>query len=330
MDVTLLPLMGPLHVKYPQYNAVTIRDLADASTPEALVLTSLTADAFDDPRWQDTDDVALPLAVVPWARKVGLTMHCVGEPSPDPNAYADFQRYMDEYPQAKAQLDSVNLQLRPLQMMLDEPLTLARIQTEVLPQVQIYAEAREKALGDGPGTDWLRQRSKVMAVRIADLPHTRVTALVNSDVLPFVQAELEAKVTLLALPPPQPSEDAETRAFLDFAFRSEIPEPGNAILRLQQIGTPEARFHEGNLRFAYGQLEEAKACLEIASRENFSEPYYLPGYLLARLGQLADLCGERDAAKRAYKGVRALSYAPKDALEVAEAGLARPFTLPES
>jgi hypothetical protein len=62
---------------------------------------------------------------------------------------------------------------------------------------------------------------------------------------------------------------------------------------------------------------------------DFVEPYYLPGFLLSRLGQLYDLAGRRDAALRAYRGVRALGYAPVEALAAAEDGLQRPFALSE-
>lgn len=330
MNVTLLPLMGALHLQYPQYNAVTVRDIVAVSQPDALALVSLTEGALDNPAWQDTPEIALPLAVVPWAKQQNLPLYCVGEPSPDPDAYDDFQRYLNEYPQAAAQLQEVEMLLRPLQAMLQEPLTLARIRREVLPAVGEYWRARDAQLGDGPGTDWLKSRSERVAQRIINVSVEHVVVLASSDQVPFLEMALEEHgVNWLEPPQPAPSEEAQTRAFLDFAFRGELSEPGNAILRLQDIGTPEARFHEGNIRFAYGQIEEAKACLDIASRDNFSEPYFLPGYLLARLGQLHDVLGDRNAAKRAYKGVRALSYAPQDALEVAHAGLERPFTLPK-
>lgn len=330
MNVTLLPLMGALHLQYPQYNAVTVRDLVAAAKPDALALVPLAEGALDDPAWQDTPEIALPLAVVPWAKKQGVPLHCLAEPSPDADAYADFQRYTNEYPQAAAQLQDVDMLLRPLQTMLQEPLTLPRIRREVLPIVGQYWRAREAQLGDGPGTDWLKSRSERVAARLVEVAEAHVVVLASSDQVPFLEAALtELGVTWLEPPAIPPSEDAQTRAFLDFAFRGELSEPGNAILRLQDIGTPEARYHEGNIRFAYGQIEEAKACLEIASRDDFSEPYFLPGYLLARLGQLHDLLGDRTAAKRAYKGVRALSYAPQDALGVARGGLERPFTLPE-
>jgi hypothetical protein len=67
--------------------------------------------------------------------------------------------------------------------------------------------------------------------------------------------------------------------------------------------------------------------LEAASAGDFAEPYYLPGFLLCRLGQLYDIVGRREAALRAYRGTLALSYAPVEAATQARAGLAAPFAL---
>jgi tetratricopeptide (TPR) repeat protein len=110
----------------------------------------------------------------------------------------------------------------------------------------------------------------------------------------------------------------------------DVPEVGNLLAQLRQLQWPEARYHEANLLLANGHLVEALEILEKASQGNFTEPYYLPGYLLARLGQLYDLKGERKAALRCYKGVRALSYAPLEALAEATKGLERPFELPRA
>jgi hypothetical protein len=70
---------------------------------------------------------------------------------------------------------------------------------------------------------------------------------------------------------------------------------------------------------------EALETLEGAVGGDFSAPYFLPGYLLARLGQLRDLAGEREGAVRAYRGVLALDWVPTEAREAAQAGLETPF-----
>ena len=92
-----------------------------------------------------------------------------------------------------------------------------------------------------------------------------------------------------------------------------------------EIGEPEARFLAAQVYLAAGQAEDAMRLMEEVSRSDFSTPEYLPGYLLARLGQLYDLNGQRDRALRAYRGVLALSWVPAEAREIALAGVRAPF-----
>jgi hypothetical protein len=325
MHLTLVPLMGPFHLRYPSYNVVTVRDIVAASHPEALVTTVLETKDFDTPAWQDTPELALPHTVIPWAKKQKLPIYGVFEKSPDETALDDFKRFANEYPALKSRMNSVEVLLRPLQTLLEQPLTFARIENEMIPVLRDYQLEREKVFEDGPATDWLHQRIRTMAQKILELPFERVTVLASAEHLPFLQAELEAKARLEPPPKIEASEESRERSLLDFAFRVDVPEPGNLIAKLQTINNIEAKYHITNLLVANNHLAEALEVLEKASHEDFSEPYYLPGYLLARLGQLYDLTSKRDAAIRAYKGVRALSYAPKEALETSEAGLKEPF-----
>jgi hypothetical protein len=156
-----------------------------------------------------------------------------------------------------------------------------------------------------------------------------VAVLAPVDQLPVLREYLAPRVPLTKPPEVAQSEAARIRSLLDFAMRVEVPEPGNVLRSLAELDVPEARYHEANLLLANGHAAEALERLDLASRGDFSLPYYLPGYLLARLGQLRDLAGDRDGALRAYRGVRALDYAPVDALEAAEAGLAAPFRFEE-
>jgi hypothetical protein len=59
----------------------------------------------------------------------------------------------------------------------------------------------------------------------------------------------------------------------------------------------------------------------------FDRPSYLPGFVLARLGQVRDLMGERERATRAYTAALALQFCPLEAKEVAQRGLLEPFKL---
>jgi hypothetical protein len=46
----MVPLVGPFHLRFPRYNAVTVRDVVAAEAPELVLTTALPADAFDAPR----------------------------------------------------------------------------------------------------------------------------------------------------------------------------------------------------------------------------------------------------------------------------------------
>jgi hypothetical protein len=326
MQLTLVPLMGPFHLRYPAYNVVMVRDIVVASQSDAIVTTVLQNDDLNTPAWQDTLEVALPHTIIPWAKKRALPVHGVFEPSPDPSALEDFKRFANEYPAARSQMNNVEVLLRPLQALLEHPLTLARIENEVIPLLREYQLEREKVFEDGPATDWLHERTKKMAQKILLLPHEKITVLASAEHIPFLLGELKDKVEFQQAPTIEATEESRERSLLDFAFRSDVNEPGNVIAKLKTIKKSEARYHEANLLVANGHLTEALETLENASHTDFSEPYYLPGYLLARLGQLYDLADKRDAALRAYKGVRALSYAPESALEAADAGLEKAFT----
>ena len=325
MQLSLVPLMGPLHLRFPLYNAVSVRDAVAAFEPDALALTPLEPNTLATPAWQDTQEIALPLAVVPWAKKRGLPLHPVLEPSPDPTAERDFRRYAAQYTDARNLLGEVDAALRPLPFLLEEPLTLTRIQNEVLPLLHDYQTLRETRLGDGPGTDWLRERMERVAARVLELPHKRMAVLASADHIPFLEEAFEDHAELIPPPDVAPGEEARERGLLDFAFRGDPPEPGNVIAKLRTLSLPEAHYHEANLLLANGHLAEALGVLEEASHGDFSKPYYLPGYLLSRLGQLRDLAGERAGALRAYRGALALDWVPEEARAAAAAGLTAPF-----
>ena len=327
MRLTLIPLMGPFHLRYPLYNAVSVRDAVAAFQPDAVATSALAPGALDTPRWQDTPEIVLPHTVVPWARRWGIPVYGVHAPSPDPVALDDFRRYAAQYPKLREAVQRVDAKLRPLNALLKQPLTLKRIRQEVVPLLLEQQLFQEETFDDGPGTDWLRERVKKMAGAILALPFERVAVLAGVDHVPFLQAFLEDKVELLEPSTPEPTEETRERSLLDFAFRVDVPEPGPLLAKLREVKATEARYHEANLLTANSHFLEALDVLENASRGDFSQPYYLPGYLLARLGQLYDLANRRDAATRAYRGVLALDYAPQEALETAQAGLKEAFTL---
>ena len=122
--------------------------------------------------------------------------------------------------------------------------------------------------------------------------------------------------------------EARGRALLDRAWLlKEEDDWGALVEQLFAIGSPEALYLAAQVYLASGQWEDALALMEEVFRMDFQHPGYLPGYVLARMGQLLDLAGERERALRAYRGVLALSWAPEEARAVALAGLKTPFRL---
>lgn len=327
MELLSVPLIGPFHLRSPSYNGVTVRDILLAWRPEALVTTISSAGDPADPSWQDTPEVALPLSVVPWARSAGLALHSVGEPAPEPGAEEDFRRYLEPYPEIRRRLAEVDALLTPVSELLEAPLTMDRIERELLPALRAHQEAREAAFEDGPASEWLRARMEAAASRICELPEQRLALLAPVEHLPFLTEALgRAGVDLE--PPPRVAQtpEARERSLLDYAFRGDAADPGALLESLRALSSAEARYHEANVLLASGHGFEALELLERTSRNDFSSPYFLPGYLLARLGQLRDLASKRDSALRAYRGVLALDYAPAEAKEAARSGMEAPFS----
>lgn len=331
MELLLVPLIGPFHLRSPGYNAVSVRDTLAAWAPDALATTALTRGDLADPHWQDTPEIALPLAVAPWAQRRGIAFVEVGEPSPEPGADEDFRRYVEPFPELRARVAQVEALLRPVEALLEEGLTAERISELLLPELDAYQRAREDQFEDGPASDWLRQRMETVARRVLELPDQldagRLAVLAPVDHLPFLEGSLRAGgVQCAALPATARSPEALERSVLDYAFRVDVPEPASLLERLREMAGSEARYHEANLLLAGGHGYEALELLEKTSRGDFRTPYFLPGYLLARLGQLRDLADRREDAKRAYRGALALDYAPQEAREAARAGLEQPFS----
>ena len=325
MSVTLLPLLGAWHLRYPVYNAASVLALLKASRPEVIVPAPLEPGALKTPAWQDTPEIVLPPALE-WAKRRGVRLGDGLKPSPDPDAEADFRRYLAGYPQTRAQLSELEAKLRPLDEILPQPLTLARIWDEVVPVLENYQREREAAFGDGPGTDWWRERLTELATRTAKLPGARVSVLAGVEQLPFLLEALLSEGAEVVIPKAAPhDETVRERALLDVAFRGDAADPVALLGSLREVTGAEARFHEANLLLLHGHPAEALERLEEAANGDFSTPYYLPGYLLARLGQLRDLSGDRAGAVRAYRGVLAFDWVPEAAREAAMTGLETPF-----
>jgi len=330
-QVTIVPLVGPFHARWPRYTVVHVRAIVEAFTPDVVALAPLAAGALADPLWQDTDEVALPHTVVPWARRAGVRLVEIGlaaadplDPG-DPKAEADLQRYLALYDDGKARLAAVGAALAPVRELLRGALGLERIANELLPAIAAHQAERRRLLDHGPGDGWLEERAALLASRALATGGRRIALLAGVDQVPALTSALAGHAELSEPPLPDPGEEARKRALLDVAMRGEAADVAALLESLARLDEPEARYHEANLLLANDHPAEALERLEALLRLDFHEPYYLPGFALARIGQLYDLAGRRSEATRSYRGALALSYAPAAAREAATAGLAQPF-----
>jgi hypothetical protein len=328
--VTLVPLAAGLHLRWPRYNAAVLGAILRRAAPDALALEPLQADFERDPTWQDHDELMLPWVAVPWARRAGVPVVGVHEPSPDPQATADLERYLAGYPGARRVLDEARALERPLADLLAAALTLPRVLHEVVPVLAASRAHRLEAFGDGPAVDWSEARADAVAGRLVDLGAAHVVTLVALDRFAPLRDALD-RVGVDVRTPDEPDGDdaARERALLDLAWRGEGADAGALVAQLRALGHAEALYHAAGLLLAHAHPLEALETLEGALRLEFAEPWYLPGSLLARLGQLRDLAGRRSDAVKAYRGVLALAWAPSEARAAARAGLETPFGLAE-
>ena len=334
MAVILLPLLGPLHLRYPALNAVTVRDILAELDPGSVTTTVLSQDELRSESWQDTFELALPLAVAPWLRKGGKELIPVIEPPKDTTAQADFFRYAGEMPALEEKLGNFGALERQLARALDSQLNLKVLREEILPLARDMQQELRRQAGDGPATAWIWQRSTVAAARIRALETDRpVAVLASLEHVPALEEALQgAGAELLDLPDQiAVSPEARERVLLDQAMLTGPDGNIRALIdALEQLGSAEAGYARANLFMSSGHYLEALELLEKVSHEDFSTPYFLPGFLLARLGQLRDLAGKRSLALQAYRGVLALSWAPAEAAEAARDGLETPFTLKQT
>lgn len=336
--VTVIPLVGPFHTRFPLYNVVHVRELLQLLEPDLVALAPLAPGALSAPDWRATSEIALPHTVVPWAQRRGVPVVAVGSVAGTPGEPGEagdeeaFMRYLGEFEAGRGHLRQMKTALAPVEDLLSRALDLGRIFTELVPAIAEYDELRRTAFGDGPGTGWQAERADRVAERVLAQDGAHVAVLVGVDDLAALRTVLARHVTVeepphrLALSEPAASE-AKQRSLLDVAMRGEVEDPAGLLGQLRNLAVPEARYHEANLLLAHGHAAEALEKLGALAAGDFQEPYYLPGFVLARLGELHDLAGDRQAALRAYRGVLALSYAPPEALEVAKSGLERPFHL---
>ena len=336
MSLVLVPLVGPFHLRFPRYDVVTVRETVARVRPAALATTALhEASELDDPAWQELEEPALTMELAPWARRAGVAIAPCGVPSPDPEAAASFDRIVGESGPGREALRTIEERREELRDLLSGALDLAGVLGPLEEAVAAYQRERRDAFGPGPGTDWIEERGEAMARRLAEVVARHapapVVAALPIDHLPQVRRRLAEHGDLRPVDPEPapPSAEARARALRDVALSGRYDDPGAVLRNLREQEGPEARWVEAEVLLRHGHPAEALGVLREASRSDFTHPPQLPGWLLARLGQLYDLDGRRDDARRAYRGALALSWAPRAAREAAQAGLERPFRPPD-
>jgi len=323
--MVVLPTMGPLHLTQPRYNAVSLLRQIELRRPEKLYLASYSPEGLAERVWRDQHDLAM-FFLVPWVEERGVPIVALGERAEALQAEAErFLEYLGSMPRG----DEVKQRFAQADREIVDFLTVPRM-PEDLGSEDFLAGLRERLgavrdlAGEGPATGFREQRMADVAARIAELEDPEAVVLVDVLDYPVLLSQLGGSVD--GPVPLEPDEAERARAVMDRAWRLEEDDAwGNLIGQLMELEQAEARFLAAQVYLAAGQAQDALRLMEEVSRGDFSTPEYLPGYLLARLGQLYDLNGQRERAVRVYRSVLALSWVPAEAREIALAGMRTPF-----
>lgn len=316
----LLPSLGPLHILHPRYNAATVLAILEAANPPVVYLASHSEASLAEGTWREEDPLLFHL--LPWAEARGVPVVPVDREAHLKGEAEAFREALAQYPAARPHLERLAAFDRDLSALLQRPLTPERLYApEFLGELGALYEGFVRTFGEGPATGFRARR----VAGVVEALKGREGAVV-ADLLDFLLL-LEA-FPQEGPPPHRPTEAERVRALLDRAWLlKEEDDWGALVEQLFAIGSPEALYLAAQVYLASGQWEDALALMEEVFRTDFQHPGYLPGYVLARMGQLLDLAGERERALRAYRGVLALSWAPEEARAVALAGLKTPFRL---
>jgi len=320
--MVILPLLGPLHVLHPRYNARTVVELVLSSGNKSVYLASYSQQGLEGRVWRDKNEMAL-FELATFLEDGRVHLEAIGDNAEGLQHEAElFSEYLGNVPrgeEAKEKLAEIDREL-------SEFLRLPRLPSEFASEdfvggLERILQKQAEFAGEGPATGFRQQRMAQVAEALSEIED----AVVLVDVLDY--PALMRRLPDARGPWDQEPTKAEMeRALLDRAWRLENEEEwGNLLAQLAEIGSAEAGYLASQIYLAAGQSEDALRILEDVSRGDFSRPEYLPGYVLARLGQLYDLAGQRDKALRAYAAVRALSWAPAEVKEIAQAGLRAPF-----
>jgi tetratricopeptide (TPR) repeat protein len=322
--MVVLPSLGPLHLTQPRYNAVSLLRQIERHSPKVVYLASYSPEGLAQKVWRDQNDLAL-FELEPWATRADVGLVALGDRAEALQAEAEhFLEYLGSMPRG----EDYKEKFRAADRSLLEYLTVPRLPQDFSSE-EVVAELRQRVnavrdlAGEGPATGFRAERMEQVAARLLEVGSSDAVVIVDVLDYPELLARLPKAEGPVAV---EPNEAERARAVMDRAWRLEEDDAwGNLIGQLMELRTAEARFLASQVYLAAGQVDDALVLLEEVAKADFSRPEYLPGYVLARLGQLYDLTGQRDRALRAYRGVLALSWVPAEARELAMAGVRTPF-----
>lgn len=321
----LVPTLGPFHLLHPRYNAVSVLEYIRQYPPGQVLLASYGPEELAAGAWRDEGELAL-FHVLPWARTAQIPVEAL-DTSAHLKAEADhFREALSQFPKGQEILASAGGLEERLRTLLTTPKPPQAFWSDAtLEELREYRAGYAERLGEGPATGFRRERMEKVAETLKQRTPPQEPTVVLADLLDF--ALLHELLPGAQSPEPGPPTEAERqRSVLDRAWRLEESDDWGTLLgQLAEVEGPEAQYCAAQIYLAAGQPADALELLEGLIHTDFSFPEYLPGYALARYGQLADLSGQRDKALRAYQAVLALAWAPREAREIALAGQRTPF-----
>lgn len=299
--------------------------MAKAYAPRAVLLASYAPAELEAGLWRDAGDLPL-FHLLPWAEGNGVEVIALDK-HPNLKAQAEqFRQALAQFPRGQEYLAQAAELERRLQALLTRPLLSDMLSSPAfISELWNYLDGFVQIFGEGPATGFRAQRMQAVAGQIGSKGEGRWLVIADLLDYPYLLREVPGA----AGPGAHASSPAEAdRAILDRAWRLEGDDDWGLLLQqLQEIADAEAQYLAAQIYLAAGRPEDALALMEPLLHAEFAHPAYLPGYVLARYGQLQDLVGNRQAALRAYQATLALSWVPAEAREIALAGQRNPFKL---
>jgi hypothetical protein len=334
----LLADLGALHARYPSYNAQTVLEIVRQVGANRVLLPSLIPETWQSGAWRDLDHPVL-FAL----SDERIVVKAIGNDW----TWAELEQdkmleFLKLYPHGQERLRELRRAELDLKDLLEKPLDAFSThglmpEIPVLEVVKAFHNQNRVLLEEGPGTAHRRRRLQELfeKLKLENLQNTVV--LTPLDDLPDL---LEMGLKTVQLEGFKPGEASRFRAVVDRAYNLHESDDLDRLVHslLELDGAPdsalgrialEARFAASGVYLAVGDLESARDLLEAVAMGQFEHPAYLPGFVLARLGQVRDLMNERQPAIRAYTAALALQWLPLEAKNVAQSGLLAPFTLSE-